>query len=70
MLIEEDVKTVELKAVLIINDRLGNRLETFDYQLLDLLVAVVYFLLAVAAHQVELHSPKIPLATKLVIIVI
>lgn len=70
MLIEEDVKTVELKAVLIINDRLGNRLETFDYQLLDLLVAVVYFLLAVAAHQVKLHSPKIPLATKLVIIVI
>ena len=54
----------------VVNDGLGNRLEAFYDQLLDLLVAIIDLFLTVAAHKVELHTSQVPLTAKLVIIVI
>ena len=56
--------------MLVIYDGFRNGLQALVYQLLNLLVAVVDLLLAVATHQVQLHAAQVPLPAEFVVVVL
>lgn len=68
--VKENIETVELKTVLVIDDGLLDRLEASYDHFLDLCERIRNFLLPVLRHEEEFHASKVPLATETLIIVL
>ena len=67
--IEQNVETVQLKAVLVVYDGLLDGLKAADDELLDLGEGIGHFLLAILGHQEKLHASEVPLAAETLIVI-